>query len=82
MWLWQVRECEEEEEEEEEEKEEEGKKGLSKWVFWEMGCVFGKEASKKKEEVEVARAEDGVAQNSGNVKVGGEEEKILQAFER
>ena len=40
-----------------------------------MGCVFGKEASKKKEEVEVARAEDGVAQNSGNVKVGGEEEK-------
>ncbi|KAL5163517.1 putative serine/threonine-protein kinase [Glycine soja] len=40
-----------------------------------MGCVFGKEASKRKEEVEFARAEEGVVQNCGNVKEGGEEEK-------
>jgi len=40
-----------------------------------MGCVFGKEASKRKEEVEFARAEEGVVQNGGNVKEGGEEEK-------
>lgn len=37
--------------------------------------MFGKEASNRKKEVEVARAEEGVVQNGGNVKEGGEEEK-------
>ncbi|KAL2339080.1 hypothetical protein Fmac_013526 [Flemingia macrophylla] len=41
-----------------------------------MGCVFGKEASKREEEVEVARAEEVVVQNGGSVKKDGEEEKI------
>ncbi|XP_020225779.1 probable serine/threonine-protein kinase At1g54610 [Cajanus cajan] len=40
-----------------------------------MGCVFGKEASKRKEEVDVPRAEEVVVQNGGNVKEGREEEK-------
>ncbi|KAK7387860.1 hypothetical protein VNO78_22656 [Psophocarpus tetragonolobus] len=38
-----------------------------------MGCVFGKEASKRKEEVEDARTEEVVVQN------GGEEEKRKRA---
>jgi len=41
-----------------------------------MGCVFGKGASKRREEVKVESAEEeGAVQNGGNVKEGGEEEK-------
>ncbi|XP_014509060.1 probable serine/threonine-protein kinase At1g54610 [Vigna radiata var. radiata] len=41
-----------------------------------MGCVFGKGASKRREEVKVESAEEeGAVQNDGNVKEGGEEEK-------
>jgi len=40
-----------------------------------MGCVFGKGASRRKEEVKVEIAEECAVQNGGNVKEGGEEEK-------
>lgn len=45
-------------------------------MFCDMGCVFGKGASKRREEVKVESAEEeGAVQNGGNVKEGGEEEK-------